>query len=282
MSRLVVGVVQMNSQDDKAANLRKAGELIDDAVRQGASFVGLPELFNYLGPDKRQAVEAIPGPTVQVLQQKARQHRIWLHGGSIPELAGGGRSYNTTVVIDPAGELVARYRKIHLFDVELSGQPPYRESAAVEAGEAAVVFDTPWSRMGLTICYDLRFGELHRCEALAGARLLWSPAAFTLHTGKDHWEVLVRARAIENQVFMACPAEIGSHSDGARQSFGSAMIVDPWGTVIARAPERECAVIAEIDFAWQDEVRRRIPAFEHRQPAAYRVKSEPPGRGPEG
>jgi predicted amidohydrolase len=268
----MVGVVQMDHREDKAANIAKAQALVDDAVRQGASFVGLPEFFNYIGPEARSAAEPIPGPTIRIMQARARQHRIWLHCGSIAEVAPDGRYYNTTVVLDPDGAVAATYRKVHLFDAALAGREPHRESDAVHPGSGAVVLGTPWGPMGLTICYDLRFGELHRCETLAGARVIWGPAAFTLYTGKDHWEVLIRARAIENQVFMACPAKIGSYCYGTRQNFGSAMIVDPWGTVVARAPERECAVVAEIDFAWQDRIRRDMPVLEHRRPSAYRVE----------
>lgn len=267
---LRLAVVQMNSGEDKAANLEQALRLIDEAAGKGANFVALPENFNFLGRGElvRANAEPIPGPTIEQLADRARRHGIWVHGGSIPERIPGEERYcNTSVVLDPAGRIVARYRKIHLFDVEAGGRV-YRESAAVAPGDEVVAFDSPWGRMGLCICYDLRFGELHRALALAGAQVIFQPAAFTLYTGKDHWEVLLRARAIENQVYVAAPAQIFQHPPG-NACFGSAMIVDPWGTVIARAPERVGTVVAEIDFEWLREVRARLPALQHRRPDVY-------------
>lgn len=271
MSRLVLGLVQMNVKADKVANIARACELVDEAAARGANFVGLPEMFNYLGPGIREQAEAFPGETHRALAAKARQHGLWMHCGSIPEVAEDGRYYNTTVVLNPEGEPVAKYRKVHLFDIHVPGQAPHKESSAVAPGQGAVVFDTPWGRMGLTICYDLRFPELYRSEALAGAKLIWAPAAFTLYTGKDHWEVLIRARAIENEVFMACPAVIGARSDGTKPCFGASMLVDPWGTVVAKAPERDAVVVGEVDFDYQQQVRTSIPVFDHRVPEAYRV-----------
>lgn len=268
--KLQLGVVQMNSGEDKSLNLDQALALIDEAVRKGANFVALPEYFNFLGRSELvpEYAETIPGPTTEALAAAARRHGIWLHGGSMPErIPAEKRHCNTTVVFDPNGNIVAKYQKIHLFDVEAGGTV-YRESAAVAPGDAPVVFDTPWGRMGLAICYDLRFGELHRALALAGAKLIFQPAAFTLYTGKDHWEVLLRARAIENEVYVAAPAQIFKHPPG-NACFGSAMIVDPWGTVLSRAPERIGAIVTEIDFAWLEEVREKIPVHKHRRPDVY-------------
>lgn len=268
--KLVLAVVQMNSGEDKRANLDQAIGLIDEAVGRGANFVALPEYFNFLGRGELvpENAEPIPGPTTAALGAAARRHGIWIHGGSMPQRLDAGQRYcNTTVVINPQGEIVAKYQKIHLFDVEAGGTT-YQESASVAPGDEPVVFDTPWGRMGLTICYDLRFGELHRALTQAGARLIFQPAAFTLYTGKDHWEVLLRARAIENQVFVAAPAQIFKHPPG-NATFGSAMIIDPWGTVVARASERVGMVISEIDFSWMDEVRSKIPVHKHRRPDVY-------------
>lgn len=270
---LKLGVIQMNSGEDKAANLAQAEGLIEEAISKGANFVALPEYFNFLGRTElvRASAEPIPGPTIQRMMTVARKHRIWLHCGSIPEaIPEENRYFNTSVVLDPDGNIVARYRKIHLFDAEAGGTT-YRESAAVAPGDRMVAFDTPWGRMGLTICYDLRFGELHRSLALAGARVIFQPAAFTLYTGKDHWETLLRARAIENQVYVAAPSQIFKHPPG-NACIGNAMIVDPWGTVIARAPERLCAVVAEIDFEWLDEVRTKIPVYRHRRSEIYETE----------
>jgi predicted amidohydrolase len=272
MKALRLGVLQMNSGEEKEANLKQAVGLIEEAVAKGANFVALPEYFNFLGRGELVPANAepIPGPTIDLMAEQARRHGIWLHCGSIPEkVPGENRHCNTTVVINPEGEIVAKYQKIHLFDVQAGGTV-YRESASVAPGDKAVVFDTPWGVMGLTICYDLRFGELHRALSLAGAQLIFQPAAFTLYTGKDHWEVLLRARAIENEVFVAAPAQIFKHPPG-NACFGSAMIIDPWGTVIARAPEKTCAVVTEIDFAWLKEVREKIPVWDHRRPETYKV-----------
>ena len=268
---LRIAACQMNSQGDKDANLATAERLIDEAARQGAQMVGLPELFNLLADDATMVAgaESEDGPTSTLLQAKARQHGIYLHGGSIPTvIPGSDRIGNTTVVFDPEGAIVARYQKIHLFDIHIAGQNSYQESARVAPGEEMVTFETEQGNFGLTICYDIRFPELYRALTLAGARVIFHPAAFTLYTGKDHWETLIRARAIENQVYMVSPAQIGSHSNG-KQCFGNTMIVDPWGTVLARAPERECVVVAEIDYAAQDKVRAELPALKHRRADVY-------------
>ena len=268
---LRIAACQMNSRGDKDANLATAERLIDEAARQGAQMVGLPELFNLLADDETMVAgaEDETGPTSQFLRAKARQHNLYLHGGSIPTIMPGSeRVGNTTLVFDPAGELIARYQKIHLFDIHIAGQNSYKESARVAPGDAMVTFETDQGNFGLTICYDIRFPELYRALTLAGARVIFHPAAFTLYTGKDHWETLIRARAIENQVYMVSPAQIGSHGNG-KQCFGNTMIVDPWGTVLARAPERECVVVAEVDYAAQDKIRTELPSLKNRRPQVY-------------
>ena len=268
---LRIAACQMNSQGDKDRNLATAERLIDEAARQGAQMVGLPEMFNLLADDAAMAAgaEGEDGPTSQLLRSKARQHGIYIHGGSIPTvIPDSDRIGNTTLVFDPAGAIIARYQKIHLFDIHIEGQKSYKESARVAPGEEMVTFETEQGNFGLTICYDIRFPELYRVLTLAGAQVIFHPAAFTLYTGKDHWETLIRARAIENQVYMVSPAQIGSHGNG-KQCFGNTMIVDPWGTVLARAPERECVVVAEVDYAAQDKVRAELPSLKHRRPAVY-------------
>jgi deaminated glutathione amidase len=268
---LRIAACQMNSQGDKDANLAAAERLIDEAARRGAQMVGLPEMFNLLTGDESTVAgaESEDGPTSQLLRNKARQHQMYIHGGSIPTvIPGSDRIGNTTFVFDPDGATIARYQKIHLFDIHIEGQKSYKESARVAPGEEMVTFETDQGNFGLTICYDIRFPELYRALTLAGARVIFHPAAFTLYTGKDHWETLIRARAIENQVYMVSPAQIGTHGNG-KQCFGSTMIVDPWGTVLARAPERECVVVAEVDYAAQDKVRAELPALKHRRPQVY-------------
>ena len=208
------------------------------------------------------------------MQAKAVEHGIYVHGGSIPlNVPDSDKAWNQTLVYAPDGELAAVYRKIHLFDIDITGKVSDNESSRYEAGTEMVTFDSALGRFGLTICYDLRFPELFRALTLAGARVLFLPSAFTLYTGKDHWEALIRARAIENQVYMVAPAQIGVHGDN-KQCFGNTMIVDPWGTVLARAPERECVVLADIDYAAQDKIRAGLPNLVHRRPDVYagRVK----------
>lgn len=273
-----VAAIQMNSRDAKSVNLARAEELIDRAARAGAELAALPESFNYLGPADGMLANAepIPGPTTERLAAKARQHRIYLHCGSIPEkVPGEARVRNTTVLLDPGGQIVARYAKLHLFDVSVGGHAPYNESAHVAPGAELVTADLPFGKVGLTICYDIRFPELYRALTLRGARIIFTPAAFTLQTGKDHWEVLQRARAIENQVFIVAPAQIGSHPPN-RFCYGNAMIVDPWGTVIARAAEEETAVVADLDLAYLEKVRRQIPCLHHRREEVYGA----PGKAP--
>lgn len=266
-----IAACQMNTQADKAANLAQAEQLLDEAARLGAQVAALPEMFNVLGTAEEvlAAREPEDGPTVTFLRQKARQHRMIVHGGSIPvAVPDSAKAWNTTLVIDATGEIVARYRKIHLFDIDISGQVAENESSRFAAGEEMVAFESDYGSFGLTICYDIRFPELYRALTLAGARVIFQPAAFTLYTGKDHWEALIRARAIENQVYMVSPAQIGVHA-GSKRCFGSTMIVDPWGVVLARAPERVCVVTADIDYEHQEKIRRELPALQHRRPDLY-------------
>ncbi|MEM8862535.1 MAG: carbon-nitrogen hydrolase family protein, partial [Chloroflexota bacterium] len=200
---------------------------------------------------------------------KAKEHGMYVHGGSIPErIEEEQKVGNTTLVYDPQGNLISTYRKIHLFDIDVKGQVSFKESDKFVDGKKMVNFETEYGSMGLTICYDIRFPELYRALTLNGAKVIFHPAAFTLYTGKDHWETLIRARAIENQVYMVSPAQIGTHGNG-NKCFGSTMIVDPWGTVLARAPERECVVVADIDDAAQEKVRQQLPSLNHRRPDVY-------------
>lgn len=270
---LRVAAIQLNSRDDKAANIAAAEELIARAAGAGARLVALPELWTYLGPQEgnRANAEPIPGPVSERLAALARQHRIILHGGSFLEAGtdADARPFNTTLVFDPRGELVARYRKIHLFDADpLPDAPPYRESATVGAGHEVVTVAVEGVELGLAICYDLRFPELFRALALRGAEVLVVPAAFTLETGRDHWDVLVRARAIENGCFVIAPGQYGSRPPG-RVTYGRSLIVDPWGTVVAQAPDGTGVIFADLDLDRVGEVRRRIPSLANRRPDAY-------------
>jgi predicted amidohydrolase len=193
------------------------------------------------------------------------EKKITLVAGTVAEPGPDGKIFNTCPVVGPDGGILAAYRKIHLFDIFIADGADHQESKVVEPGDAVVTVDTPAGRLGLSVCYDLRFPELYRRMALDGARILFVPAAFTMHTGKDHWIPLLQARAIENLAYVAAPAQFGRHSD-QRQSYGKSLIADPWGAVIARAPDRECFVIADIDFDAQDLCRKQMPCLEHARP----------------
>jgi predicted amidohydrolase len=255
----------MTSTADVEKNLATAERLVEHAARRGATFVGLPENFAFLRSEGEAVPEAqsLDGPWVRRMAEAARRHRITLLLGSLPEKAEGEtRVYNTSVLLGPDGATLCAYRKIHLFDIDLPGMEHLKESRAVLPGEALVVADTAFGKLGLSICYDLRFPELYRALTRQGARLLAVPSAFTERTGKDHWEVLLRARAIENLAYVFAPAQVGHHGKG-RTSYGHALIVDPWGAVIAQVPEGEGLAIGEIDFLRQDRLRRELPALDH-------------------
>jgi len=261
-----VGIVQMNVQADKARNVAKALELASRAA-EAAELVVLPENLSYLGPDegKLAAAEPIPGPTIEAFQQIAREKDAWIVCGSIPEESGEtGRVYNTSVLVGPDGRIHARYRKIHLFDVDLGEGMVYRESDHVTPGNEAVTAELPgFGTLGMSICYDLRFPELYRQLSERGANVITVPAAFTLETGKDHWEPLLRARAIENQAYVVAAGVMGSYPPDKR-TYGRSLVVDPWGVVTAKASDVEGVLLADLDPKVLDDVRRKIPALRHR------------------
>lgn len=262
-----IAAIQMTSGADKAANLDVATRLIRKAAESGAQFAGVPENFSWMGPEAERAqnAESLDGPTVARMAELARSLKISVLAGSFLETgAPGGRLFNTSVLLGADGAHLGVYRKIHLFDVDVGDGQSYRESAAVAPGEDVVVADSPLGKVGLSVCYDLRFPELYRLQAKAGAVLLTCPAAFTLMTGKDHWEVLLRARAIENQAYVIAPAQQGKHPKD-RLTWGHAMVVDPWGLVVARASEGEGLAMAELDLEYLAKVRRTLPALQHRR-----------------
>jgi predicted amidohydrolase len=259
----------MCSSDDLAANLRAAAALVAEAAGAGAELVALPENFAYLRREGTPipCAQPLTGPIVEALRDWARTHRLWLLGGSFAEaVPRSERVHNTSVLLAPDGSLAAVYRKIHLFDVDLRAQGgnSYRESATVAPGSEVVVAETPFGGVGLSVCYDVRFPELYRALVARGARFLLVPSAFARETGRDHWEVLLRARAIENQCFVIAPAQWGQHSPD-RASHGRALIADPWGVLLGVAPDRPGLVIADCDLAQQDRVRASLPALEHRR-----------------
>jgi predicted amidohydrolase len=267
-----VACVQMTSRADKAANLERADALVARAAAAGADVVCLPEKWNAIGDAETLHAAAEPlegGESLEAMASWARRHGITLVGGSITERREGrDKLANTSVVFDPAGEIAAVYRKIHLFDVDVGGHR-YRESDAEEPGDEPVIARGDGWTIGLSVCYDVRFPELYRILALEGAELVTVPAHFTMHTGKDHWHLLVRARAVENQLYVAAPAQVGETVPG-RPSYGRSLIVDPWGLVLAQAPDEETVIAAELDRARIAEVRESLPSLASRREEAYR------------
>ena len=279
--RIVAAVVQMTSTTDVERNLAQAVRLVTQAAARGARLVGLPENFAFLRSEGEPvpAAQALDGEWVRRMAALARRHEITLLLGSLPEaVPGDTRVRNTCVLLGPDGDTIATYRKIHLFDSDLPGMEHLKESRSVLPGDEIVVADTPAGRLGLSICYDLRFPELYRALSSRGARVLCVPSAFTERTGKAHWEVLLRARAIENLAYVLAPAQVGHHG-GGRASHGQALIADPWGLVVAQVPDGEGIALAELDFDRLDRLRRELPALRH----ARLPLSEPgPGFSPGG
>jgi predicted amidohydrolase len=273
---LRVAAVQLNSKADMAANLALADRLTRAAAADGATLIVLPEKWTAMGPesDLRAAGETLDGPAISWASNTARELGVELIAGSILELLPGSEKLaNTCVHVDREGEVRACYRKLHMFDVEVAGKS-YRESALEEPGEEIVTTQAAGIELGLSICYDLRFPELYRILAVRGARVITVPAAFTLATTRDHWETLLRARAIEDQVFVIAANQHGEHP-GGYCSGGQSMIVDPWGTVLARAGEEgDCHVAADLDLERQREIRTSLPSLANRRPQSYAWPAE--------
>jgi predicted amidohydrolase len=265
-STFKVGLVQLRSGLDPAANLAAAARFIEEAKAGGADYVLTPEMTNVLAIKREQLAGAIRAeeddPTLAALRALARKLAIHLHVGSLAIKLDGERAANRSFLIDPAGEIVARYDKIHMFDVDLPGGESYRESRNYRPGELAVSADLPWGRLGLTICYDLRFPALYRALAEAGASFLAVPSAFTRVTGEAHWHVLLRARAIENGCYVFAAAQGGAHENG-RETFGHSLVIDPWGRILAEGGVEPGVVLAEIDPAAVAAARGRIPSLQH-------------------
>jgi predicted amidohydrolase len=271
----LAAAVQLTSTSDAEANWESARSLVERAASRGAQLVVTPENTNYLGPhdEKVRRAEGLDGETCERFGALARRLGLHLLLGSFNERVAEGedetgksRCYNTSVLFGPDGGILATYRKIHLFDVDVPNGPRFLESATCKPGEATAVVATPLARFGLSICYDLRFGELYRKLADGGAEVLMIPSAFTLATGKDHWEPLIRARAIENQCWVIAPAQHGKHDDGGlAHTWGHAMIVDPWGLPVATAPDGPGLALAEIDLDRVAKIREAIPMARHRR-----------------
>ncbi|MGK2878729.1 MAG: carbon-nitrogen hydrolase family protein [Solirubrobacterales bacterium] len=269
---LIAAAIQMNSQADKAHNNERAHALVREAASEGAQLVVLPEKFNVMGNTKDyfENAEPLDGPTIAGLARIAEELQLDIVAGSIVEqVPGQEKLANTSVHIGPDGSIRATYRKIHMFDVEVAGRS-YKESDHEDPGDEIVTTDLAGGQpIGLTVCYDIRFPELCRILATRGALIESVPAAFTYTTGEAHWELLLRARAVENQLFIVAANQFGYH-DGDRRSYGNSMIVDPWGTVLARAgDEGDAVVAAELDFAEQSAIRDKLPSLANRVPGAY-------------
>jgi nitrilase len=264
-----IAALQMTSGPDVSANLASAGELLAEAAAAGAALAVLPENFAFMGladADKLAVAETEgTGPIQQFLAEAARRLRFWIVGGTIPlRLAGERRVAAASLLLDSSGKAVARYDKIHLFDVDIPGRnESYRESANIAPGKAPIVVETALGRIGMSVCYDVRFPELYRQLSKQGAQILTVPSAFTGPTGRAHWEALLRARAIENLCYVIAPAQSGAHENG-RETYGDSMIVDYWGRVLARRPRGRGVVIADVDLVRQAEVRSGFPALQHR------------------
>ena len=270
MTTLKIALCQMPVQTDKQTNLSTAADMVGEAATQGARLVVLPEMFNcpysvQCFPDYAEEIPA--GETANLLSALAKTHSIFLVGGSMPE-RDSDRIYNTSPVFDPQGKLIARHRKIHLFDVNIQNGMVFTESLVLSSGGAVTVFETPWSKIGLEICYDIRFPELSRKMAGDGARVIIVPAAFNLTTGPVHWELLFRSRAVDNQIFMlgASPAR---NPQAEYQAYGHSLAVDPWGNIIGQLDEKPGLLLAELDLARIDEVRAAIPVWKQRREDVY-------------
>jgi len=267
--RFCIACVQTNSGREIIPNLAAVGALVRDARKAGADFILLPENVAMLEPDDRllrqKALPEHEHPAIVAFADLARETGTWLLVGSLAVRISPDKVANRSVLVDPAGEIVARYDKIHLFDVDLNEKESYRESARIAPGGQAVVAVTPWGGLGMTVCYDLRFPHLYRSLAKRGADFLSVPAAFTRVTGRAHWHVLQRARAIENGCYVFAPAQCGEHAEG-RQTYGHSLIIDPWGEVLADGGEEVGFVLAEVDSALVAEARSRIPSLSHDRP----------------
>ncbi len=275
MRKYLVAIIQMDSINSKEVNMTKACEFIDEAVAKGAKLIAFPENVDFMGDivDGTVVPEVIPGYATQIFMSKAKEHNVFINCGSIKEVTeDGDRQYNTSVMINNKGEVIAKYRKLHLFDVNIDGRE-ILESARNKPGKEIVNVETELGNFGLTICYDIRFPELYRLLTLNGAQVIFTPANFATTTGKDHWETILKTRAIESGCYIVAAAQYGKKlsAKGTFNSFGSSLVIDPWGTVIARASERPGVTMAEIDLDYLDRVREMLPGLKNRRADVYDI-----------
>lgn len=270
MRKYFVAVIQLDTQNDKEENLKTICRYIDEAAAFGVKLVCLPEVMNLVGDNVGAGgqAESIPGYSTEILMAKARQHKLYIHSGSFAEIIEGEeRAYNTSIMINPKGEIIATYRKLHTFDVTLPDGTVCDESARIKPGDDLVTVDTELGTFGFAICYDIRFPEMFRLMALEGAQVIFTPASFTMPTGKDHWEPILRTRAIENGCYILAPGQIGKKVKFT--AYGNSMVVDPWGTVIARAKDMPGITYSEIDLDFLDKIRDQIPSLKNRRKDIY-------------
>lgn len=267
MKSYIAAAVQMAAGSSKKENRKKAISFIEEAAGKGAKLIALPEVFLWRGKreEERDNVETIPGETSRILASLAQRHKLFILAGSYLEKATNTHSYNTSIFINPAGKIIAKYRKIHLFDANIPGKVKVKESATKKPGKSVVTVKTSLGTFGFSICYDLRFPELHRSLSDKGAEIIFIPSAFTSPTGLAHWEVLVRARAIENQCYIIAPNQVGENHHG-HSDYGNSLMVDPWGKVIAQGSgTKEELIMARIDLSYLKKVRRELPSLSHRR-----------------
>ena len=267
-----LAVCQMDSVNDKEKNLAFAREMIEEAAGEGAQMIAFPETMNYMGKGYKYQAESLEGETFTFLAAQAKAHRIWIMTGSIPVIHESGKPTNTLALISPEGKLICTYSKVHMFDVDIDDGASFQESAGNTAGDEIVTADTPFGKMGFSICYDLRFGEIYRLMALAGAKLIFVPSSFTAKTGAAHWEVLLRARAIENGIYIAAPAQTGHKA--VSDAYGHALIIDPWGRILAEKKEGTGLIYAEIDPEMPEKIRRQIPSLKNRREDIYQLTTK--------
>lgn len=269
MTQFSVAVVQLDSKADKERNVRRMCSFVDEAAEAGADLVAFPEMATYVGDTSRygDVAEAVPGPTIEALAEKARKHSLYVHTGShLESIPDSDRVYNTSGVLGPDGTLLDTYRKIHMFDI--GSDLDHWESEYVAPGEEITTVETELATFGLSICYDLRFPQLYRTLAMQGADVHFVPAAFALRTGKDHWETLLRARAIENQAYVIAPAQTGDKPE-TYETYGRSLVVDPWGNVVSKASDREGMFTTTIDLEYLEEARGGLRTLNHVRPEMY-------------
>ena len=273
MRQYQVAMIQMDTRDDKEANLAAAKGMVEQAAQRGAKLIVLPETMNFIGRGYSGQAEPIPGgKTCTMFQELAQKYGVWIETGSMPETVEGAKPRNTAALIDPSGRVVCKYSKMHMFDVDITNGPSYHESAHNTIGQDIVLADTELGMLGFAVCYDLRFPEIFRLMAMHGAQVILVPTSFTMNTGKDHWEPLMRARAIENGVFMVGPSQIGQKT--GMNAYGKSLAVDPWGNVIAKASDRPGITMLDIDLDLIDQIREQVPSLANRREDAYTLTSD--------